>query len=227
MQNIKAPINEVFFSCQGEGPFWGEPQIFVRFAGCNLKCNYCDTAYSQKISAKTKYYSVEALIKKIKSFKGSKVVSITGGEPLLHIDFLKILLPALKKAKFSIYLETNGTLPKNLKQIIKFCDTVSMDFKLPSECGKTLWTTHKEFLKISKAKVFVKCVITKETTTAEIIKTAQIIKSVSKNIPLVLQPSIDKGISKIEKLRQYFDAASKLLINVSALPQLHKIFKIR
>jgi len=234
-----APINEVFCSYQGEGPFWGQPQIFVRFAGCNLRCNYCDTAYSQKISSKTKQYTIEKLLTKIRKFhfplSTSHIVSITGGEPLLHIDFLKVLLPALKKSGFSIYLETNGTLPQSLKQIIKLCDTVSMDFKFPSECGKVLWNEHKKFLKTANLdsrfcgndKLFVKCVITNKTKLNEVIKSAQLIKSISKNIPLVLQPSIDKNPAKIEKLRQYFDAASKILPNVSVLPQLHKVFNIR
>mgnify|MGYP003549399959 FL=1 len=57
LNNDLAPIDEVFFSYQGEGIYAGIPQIFVRFSGCNLRCNYCDTPKSLNISSKSKYFT--------------------------------------------------------------------------------------------------------------------------------------------------------------------------
>ena len=253
---LKAPVYEVFFSYQGEGPYAGAAQIFARFAGCNLKCGYCDTAYSIKVSPKVKYYTSNELLKIINDKKkaaqnGDKdksnvnlplahprselcrldCVSLTGGEQLIHIDFLKDFLPKLKKSGFRVYLETNATLPENLTAVVKYCDIISMDFKFPSECGRSFWKEHKEFLKIAKNKTlretFVKCVITKKTTKDEISKSAAIIKSVSKNIRLILQPSLDKNRPLLQSLRFFYSEASKELPYVHLMPQFHKIYKIR
>ena len=98
---VVAPINEIFFSYQGEGIYAGIPQIFVRFSGCNLKCNYCDTPKSLKTNSKTKYFTTQALFEYIKNvfeqnrnkFCGTKPsVSFTGGEPLLYADFILELI---------------------------------------------------------------------------------------------------------------------------------------
>ena len=82
-----APITEIFSSIQGEGIFLGQKQIFIRFHGCNINCNYCD-------EKEKKYFlnlSVKEAINKIESLNGHKrknlfFVSITGGEPLLYAD---------------------------------------------------------------------------------------------------------------------------------------------
>ncbi|MDR3195683.1 MAG: 7-carboxy-7-deazaguanine synthase QueE [Endomicrobium sp.] len=235
----KAPIYEMFFSFQGEGPYAGLPQVFLRFAGCNLKCDYCDTSYSTVVSKKAKYLNSDEILKEIcfiyaknKSvFKRLDIdkpsISVTGGEPLTHVNFLEELLPKLREKGFSVYLETNGTLPKNLKKVIKFCDVVSMDFKFASDCGENFWKEHKEFLKVSKNKTLVKCVITKNTKLQEITKSAELIKSISKNISLILQPSIDKNVPAMQNLHRFYHQARKILPNVYLMVQMHKVYKIR
>ena len=103
-----APIDEVFFSYQGEGIYAGIPQIFVRFSGCNLRCNYCDTPKSLKINSGSKYFTAQALFEYITdiynqnkdSFYGKKPsVSFTGGEPLLYADFILELIQKYIKKK--------------------------------------------------------------------------------------------------------------------------------
>ena len=234
-----APIYEVFFSFQGEGLYTGQPQIFVRFAGCNLSCDYCDTSYSKIVSKKAKNLTIDELAENIfliykknkKVFKSldieSPMVSVTGGEPLIHINFLERLFHELKNKSFGIYLETNGTLPNNLKKVIKLCDIVSMDFKFSSECGKTFWTEHREFLKIAKNKAFVKCVVTKNTKLQEIKKSIELIKNISKDISLILQHSIDKNIPDIQVLYKFYSQARKILYNVYLMIQMHKVYKIK
>jgi organic radical activating enzyme len=240
---MQAPIYEVFFSFQGEALYIGLPQIFVRFAGCNIKCGYCDTYYSTVISEKTKYLTIDKLLNKIcflykknkRSFtdfvlKKPSVV-FTGGEPLIYIEFLEVLFLKIKEKNFNIYLETNGTLPENLKKIVKFCDIISMDFKFASECKKSFWKEHKNFLKLVKdntsCEIIVKNIITKNTNVSEIKKSVGVIRTISKKIPLILQPSIDKNIPLIQNLRKFYVEAKKVIPNVYIMIQMHKIYKIK
>jgi organic radical activating enzyme len=236
---MQVPVYEIFFSFQGEGLYTGLPQIFVRFAGCNIKCNYCDTPYSAVISKRTKYLACDEILDKIdllykenkKKFAfGKPSITLTGGEPLIHEKRLEELLPKLKEKGFSIYLETNGALPQKLKKVIKFCDIIAMDFKFESECQKNLYKEHKLFLKIAKGtagtEVFVKCVITKNTSILEIKKYADLIKNIAKETALVLQPSIDKNAPAIENLHRFYVQAKKSIPNVHLMVQMHKIYKL-
>jgi len=133
----KARITEMFTSIQGEGLYVGERQLFIRFHGCNLSCRFCDEKRKEKDAFSE--YEASELIKEI-IISGKRNISLTGGEPLLQADFLKEMLPALKKEGKRIYLETNGILTAGLLKILKYVDIISMDFKLPSSTGlKPYW----------------------------------------------------------------------------------------
>ena len=94
--NTLARIKEVFMSTQGEGPYIGHNQLFIRFCSCNLSCKFCDTDFT--LDNQHSVYSVEELCKFINAeFDLNTVhsISYTGGEPLIHSNFLKEFL--LKK----------------------------------------------------------------------------------------------------------------------------------
>lgn len=197
-----------------------------------MQCSYCDTEYAKQSDAKTKYYTqaqVYRIILKIykknkKSFFGNNPsVSLTGGEPLVNADFLTGLLKLLKKDKFNIYLETNGSLPEQLNKIARYCDVVSMDIKLKSACKKDLLNTHKKFLKIVKDKTFVKIVVSKDTKRHEFISAVDL---VSKDIKLVIQPDTN-GKNFLMNIFEFYNLATKKIKDVRILPQMHKIWKVR
>ncbi|MCO6524541.1 MAG: 7-carboxy-7-deazaguanine synthase QueE [Candidatus Schmidhempelia sp.] len=94
-------IVEIFESLQGEGYNTGMPAIFIRFAGCNLNCQWCDTNFRQYTKM-----SLDMILEKIDRFK-SKNIIITGGEPTLQ-KYLTLLLSHLKKRGFFIAIESNG-----------------------------------------------------------------------------------------------------------------------
>ncbi|MDD3806839.1 MAG: 7-carboxy-7-deazaguanine synthase QueE [Candidatus Marinimicrobia bacterium] len=96
-------INEIFTSIQGEGYWTGLPATFIRFAGCNVNCDFCDTDYSHKETL-----TIPQIIKRVTSEEPNTVI-LTGGEPLLQP--LQRLIEELKKNSFKIHLETNGTFP--------------------------------------------------------------------------------------------------------------------
>lgn len=96
-------VNEIFYSLQGEGYFTGTPAIFLRLAGCNLSCSFCDTEHEPFTEM-----NEEEIVCSISSFPASHVV-ITGGEPTLQLT--SSLVDMLhNKGKF-VQIETNGTIP--------------------------------------------------------------------------------------------------------------------
>jgi len=220
---VKARIAEIFKSVQGEGIYHGIEQVFVRFYGCNLKCNYCDTPLTSH-----EELEVPELLNRISSFgKDYHSISFTGGEPLLQVDFLKELLPGTKTRGIKAYLETNGILYQELSGVIDYVDIVAMDFKLPSSTGMpAFWQEHEKFLSIAlKKEVFVKIVVLNSTSQKEIGKSVSLIRSFNKDIPLVLQPEFiqSKEEELIKKMKVFKNLASQYLKNVSIRPQQHKL----
>ena len=96
-------INEIFYSLQGEGYHTGTPAIFVRFSGCNLKCDFCDTQHEEG-----KMMTDDEIIAEVKKYPAVTVV-LTGGEPSLWID--DALVDRLHEAGKYVCIETNGTRP--------------------------------------------------------------------------------------------------------------------
>jgi len=229
---MNAKILEIFHSIQGEGKYAGVPQVFVRLFECNMHCVWCDTPASIG-DGKREYQQMdlEQVLTQINAIDDhAHSVSITGGEPLLQKDFLKKLCHALHQEGKTVYLDSNGTLPEALEEIIKDIDIIAMDIKLPSSTRqKAYWSEHKEFLKVAVRKeVFVKVVISLETKKEEIIKAAKLVAAVDPNILFILQPNyldMKKGI--IEDCVGYQKSCAKILKDVRILPQVHKFMKIR
>lgn len=94
-------ISEIFYSIQGEGARSGTANIFIRFAGCNLSCDFCDTDHKVKSE-----YTAEQLSSEIQRYDCKNII-LTGGEPLLQYDY--ILARFLKMKGYYIAVETNGT----------------------------------------------------------------------------------------------------------------------
>lgn len=127
MNSIK--LVEVFTSIDGEGLRAGLPAQFIRLAGCNLRCSYCDTPYGQETADGT-----DTLIPTILGRLNPQIknVTLTGGEPLFHRDKVFPLIRDLMLAGYNLSIETNGSIP--LYEFIKFAPFASfvMDYKLPS-----------------------------------------------------------------------------------------------
>lgn len=249
MSAAEAQISEIFNSIQGEGLYIGERQIFVRFAGCNLSCQYCDTP--QALAAPLEFkieinpgkkdfkqfknpLALPQLIEFLVSFQKPKganhSICLTGGEPLLQVDFLKNCVPELKKQiGLPIFLETNGVLPDHLSEIIEQIDIVSFDIKLPSATGLSpYWKEHKKALEVAYLKeVFVKMVFTRESKFQEIDEAVSLIADLDEKIPLVLQPVTPFGLIKHrpqpDQILSFQAIAKRKLKNVKVIPQAHKI----
>jgi 7-carboxy-7-deazaguanine synthase len=145
-------IAEIFRSLQGEGSNQGRPCLFIRLAGCNLHCCWCDTPYAQ---AGGSDMSADAILEQVWRLN-PPYVCITGGEPLLQGDDLEPLLSSLHARGTSIDIETNGTIDfSRLQPYASIC----MDVKCPSSGQKS----NLGLLKALRSKDSVKFVVKDET----------------------------------------------------------------
>lgn len=243
---------EIFSSIQGEGMLVGLRQVFLRFHGCNLACDYCDTRETHRIPApdfcdmevtpgRRNFKRIanpiaiqdlrEVLKEWVEKYPGAHhSISLTGGEPLLHGATLVEWLPVLR-GLLPVYLETNGTLHSELSRCIDFLDYISMDVKLPSTSGsEDLWEQHRSFLHIASRKnVYVKIVVSNATQPSEIARTCDLILSVDRRIPLVIQPMTDTAgevaISSTSLL-EFQETAGGRLHEVRVIPQTHKFLRM-
>lgn len=219
---MKGKISEVFDSVQGEGIYIGEKQIFVRFFGCNLECKYCDTKLDS-----FREYEPEELFREINLYRnGQHSVSFTGGEPLAQKDFLKKTLELTSGDGFKNYLETNGTLPGALEEVIEYVDIVAMDIKIPSSTWlSSFWDEHRRFLEIaSRKEVFLKATICETTEEEDFRECVKLIKEINKSAILVLQPNdFDRLAKIIGKLKKFKSISRKENVIACVIAQMHKV----
>ena len=225
-----ASILDIFSSRQGEGICVGDSQIFIRFGGCNLVCDYCDTPES--IPAKSGLtYSLDTVVERVTQWSSipAPVVSLTGGEPLTQVGFLQALIPVLREHGCSIYLETNGTLPGALAKVVNDCDWIAMDFKPESAIGRDQWEAHRWFLEMGGSKVFVKMVLTDRTAETEFQRGVDLVATVGPAIPLILQPATPWASARsipLARLTSWWVWATQRLKDVRIIPQIHRLWEI-
>lgn len=239
---MNANLIEIFSSVQGEGRYVGCRQLFVRFEGCNLNCKYCDTENQagthplcavETFPGSRKFHDainplepteVAAYINRFVMELPHQAISFTGGEPLLHTAFLQELLPMVTT---KVMLETNGTLPDKLVQVIDRVDIISMDIKLPQATGEEHWEEHRRFLEIAKKKdVYVKLVVSGDINMDDYQKAIDLVAGVDPNILLILQPVTPlNGVEAAlpEQMLELQQQALESLKDVRIIPQTHRM----
>ena len=109
-------LAEIFYSVQGEGTFVGTPAVFVRLAGCNLACSFCDTDYAVKF-----FSDVAGVVARVRELgRECPMVVLTGGEPLAQRETLA-LIDALRADGRRVHIESNGTIPVDLPSDVWLC----------------------------------------------------------------------------------------------------------
>ena len=215
-------VKEIFTSIQGEGPYVGYKQLFIRLCGCNLNCSYCDTDFDVNGS---KEYSIQQLLDICNNNSDCHSVSLTGGEPLLHTEFIKELG---KKCNLPLYLETNGTLTDKLTEIFEYITFIAADIKLPSATGlKPMWDEHESFLKIACQKdAFAKVVFDDKITDFEIHKITHLCKKYC--LELILQPMMRGKSPSVDSnfMQTVLDKCLKVHPNTRLIPQVHKFINV-
>jgi organic radical activating enzyme len=240
--SIEVPLIEVFSSMQGEGVLVGCRQVFVRFAECNLACDYCDTPYqsgptcqiesepgSGQFNSHDNPVNLSEITRLISNWQHSSnnvhhSLSLTGGEPLLHADILQAWLPEVQ-AILPVFLETNGTLPAELEKILPLVDLISMDIKGSAVTGEpTPWADHADFLAIAGEQLCqVKLVIDSGTADSELLEAARLVTRYTPEVPFILQPRTVSGGPVLDgpSLLDLQEIASAEHQDVRVIPQIH------
>jgi len=237
---------EVFSSLQGEGVLIGRRQLFVRLADCNLACTYCDTPHaagpiwraeqepgSAKLIEQPNPASLETLTELIIDWQAKlpvhQALVLTGGEPLLQSRVLAAWLPRVA-CVLPVYLETNGTLPEALAEVLAHITWVSMDLKLAQLTGEpTPWAAHAAFLQVAGLKTLqIKVVIDATVSAAELIDAAAFVQRHAPDVPLILQPRTVAGRPAVTGLQllSLQAAAARNHLNTLVIPQLHPLLAI-
>lgn len=238
-------MGEIFSSFQGEGPLIGSRQVFVRTAGCNLACDYCDSA---KFRRKVEFCEVIApgLCRRAENpvslawtmeevlalwGRGTHSVSITGGEPLCQPEFVEALARACVGEGMPVYLETNGFSHRRFSKMIPWIDHAAVDIKLPSAFSrggsKELVENELACIEASSRRgifTIVKVVVLASTPRAEI--ECLFPRLAGLEATVVLQPASVGGGPSPEKLTDLFEAAAEVFSRVVVIPQAHKMMGI-
>jgi len=194
MADPQGHLLEIFSSWQGEGPYAGLKQVFVRLSGCHLRCVYCDTPHSWEragawtMGGKTRKnpVGVGETLDAIRSFGPHPSVSLTGGEPVIQAEFLREVALGVRAMGMTTYLDTSGTLAERLAVCADAIDIFAFDIKLPSCPGvRQDWEDVRRCLELARGReAFVKIVVMQDTRDDELARAAALVPA---EMPLILQ----------------------------------------
>jgi 7-carboxy-7-deazaguanine synthase len=196
---------EIFASIQGEGLRQGEPTIFVRLAGCNLRCSFCDTKRAWEAGTERTIADLLSEVRRLRDDFPAAWVAITGGEPL--VQNIAPLVDLLRSDGFRIQVETNGTRPPT-----PAADWYSVSPKPPE------YDFHPAFPGKAREVKLVVC----RTLTFEVVRSVR--RSFPPGVAVILQVQSNAAWSAKKASRLLRQAARAGLENVRVSGQLHKIF---
>ncbi len=229
-------VHSVFASVQGEGPSVGQLHLFVRLAGCDVGCEYCDTQGALGKSVTEAVISYPAcdvrqrnpmhaqiladVCRKFLNENPIQGISITGGEPLLQAGYVKEMLHCLGTPRPPVMLETSGLHPELLPVLINDIQVVSADIKLRStRVPKADEAKAVEFIRLAsqKVKTWAKVPVDANVSTTEIRRVLSMLAAAAPTVEVTIQPiEYDTG-AKCSHLRN-FSSCSRLPLRLGRMP---------
>jgi 7-carboxy-7-deazaguanine synthase len=200
-------ISEIFASLQGEGARQGEPTIFVRLAGCNLRCSFCDTRKAWTDGRRVSIEAVTAEVLRLRDESGASWVCLTGGEPMRQD--VSPLVHRLRREGFRIQVETNGTIERRIR-----VDWLTVSPKPPGYAVRSFY-----YKKASE----VKLVVSAELTDADVRRVRAAFPAA---VPLRLQLESNTRRSLVKALELLERATKAGWPNIRLGVQLHKILRL-
>jgi 7-carboxy-7-deazaguanine synthase len=237
---IRAKLSEIFTSIEGEGILFGTKTMFVRLAGCPLKCHWCDTPYALPMNSGIDYSidEVKELISKSLQPNTYKV-NFTGGEPLAQHEAVSELAKFVRQKGLRIYLESACYDAVRFAKVLPYIDLCKAEFKLRD--SKVVNEKHYgdllrnelDCLKqaVSSGKTtYVKVVVTNSSNLKEFKEVVYEVFRTAKPSELagfIIQPSHTVDEPTLDLLFGFYDAVYPLYDQVRVVPQLHKIIGAR
>ncbi|GJM22389.1 MAG: 7-carboxy-7-deazaguanine synthase [Planctomycetota bacterium] len=245
----QARVAEVFRSWQGEGLLLGKRQVFVRLAGCEVGCRFCDTEWAFDTPARVAVpnragehlsnpLSVAQVVDLVNAADpldapgGLASVTLTGGEPTEQLELLRALCPALTPRE--LMLETAGLNGPALHALAPWLRWIALDIKLPTASGlaDALQRHAEAFANGLPAgpEIFVKLVVDGDTPVSELQAAADLLRARLPSAPIFLQPVSPLGGSPALPAAHLDRLAEPLLaagLDLRVVPQVHKVLKVR
>jgi len=242
-------LSEIFASFQGEGSRVGQRHLFVRFAGCNIRCRWCDTPDSLvKVASCSVDYPAgerevvenplsarrlaDIVARCVREDPALAMIAITGGEPMVQGGFIAEWLSEAPPP-IPCLLETNAMLAGSLAEVLRGIAIVSADVKLPSNTGEaTLWDRHREFLEACRGtETYVKMPVDAQTDPAEVTRAAALVAEAAPGATLFVQPVSDPQTGRwcidMTRLGELAALAAAQVPDTRVLPQIHKLVGVR
>jgi 7-carboxy-7-deazaguanine synthase len=236
----KVQISEIFTSIEGEGILFGTKTLFIRMAGCHLKCRWCDTMYALPMSSGNEY-SLEYAKKLISdglqpcTYK----VNFTGGEPLLQYLAVIELAKFVKNKGLKTYLESACYDSGRFSKLLPYMDICKVEFKMTD--SNVIDTRHHQNLLQNEFSCLMNAVMNRKITYIKIVVTnsadSNEFEALVKNIfdsvraedisGFILQPSDGVDEPSSQRLMELYDIVYPHFREVRIIPQLHKLIRAR
>jgi len=229
-------VSEIFTSFEGEGAFVGKKTMFVRLAGCHLKCRWCDTKYALRLDSGNNYEIdeiKELILEQLQPF--TYKVNFTGGEPLLQYEAVIQLADFIKKnTNLKTYIESSCFDSELFGKILPYMDICKIEFK--TEDSEVLEDEYYDNLLLNEFRCLDLAIQHNKTTYIKIVVTnstrlesfKNLVYNISKKIKpsdimaFIIQPSHGMDQPTVNKLLDSYDIVQPMFPEVRIIPQLHK-----
>jgi organic radical activating enzyme len=199
---------EIFASVQGEGLRQGEPTVFVRLAGCNRHCGFCDTKKAWRGGRERPVEAIVAEVLRLQNGLPAAWVCLTGGEPLAQD--VRPLIDRLHDEGFLVQIETNGTFPPDRR-----ADWLTVSPKPPD------YEAHPGLLRLAREVKLVAC----RDLTLDAVR--EVRAAFPAATPILLQPRSNEAWSRRKAMKLLEGARRSGLGGIRLSVQLHKIYGLR
>jgi organic radical activating enzyme len=238
--SARVKLSEIFTSIEGEGILFGTKTMFVRLAGCPLKCHWCDTPYALPMDSGSDYSidEVKELISE-KLHPNTYKVNFTGGEPLVQHEAVIELAKFVRQKGLRTYLESACYDSARFAKVLPYIDLVKVEFKLKDskvvdeKHYGSLLRSELDCLKhaISSGKTtYIKVVVTNSSSLKEFRELVHEVFRVARPADIagfIIQPSYKIDEPTLDVLFGFYDAVYPVYDQVRVVPQLHKIIGVR
>jgi len=238
--SAKVKLSEIFTSIEGEGALFGTKTMFVRMAGCPLKCHWCDTPYAIPMDSGSDY-SVDEVKDLISNslHPNTYKVNFTGGEPLVQHEAVIELAKFVRQKGVRTYLESACYDSARFSKVLPYIDICKIEFKLKDskvvdqKHYGTLLKNELECLRlaVSNGKAsYIKIVVTNSSSLKEFKELVHEVFDIAKPADIagfIIQPSYKVDEPTLDVLFGFYDAVYPFYDQVRVVPQLHKAIGVR